>query len=98
MEMELSNCAPASRLSLLWKSFRTEFRASRSVLSDLPMKLKLFAVYRLMLSSSVQEFILFAMSVILCCHMAKTVLFCTKAVMGYLAEVRMYYICNCSWL
>ena len=56
----------------------------------LPMKLTLFvALSSLMLSSSIQEFILFAVSAILCCHIGEsTVLFCPKTVMRYLAEVR----------
>ena len=37
--------------------------------------------------SSFQEFILFALCAILSCHTAKRVLFSTKSVTGYVAEV-----------
>lgn len=41
----------------------------------------------LILPSSIQECVLYALCAILLCHMAKTVLFSTNIVAGYLANV-----------
>ena len=85
----MSNYARASRVVRRRYCYGNRSELKRLTMNELSTKLTLFVTSpSLMLPSSIQELILFALCAILSCHMAKRVLFSAKTVTGYLAEVR----------